>query len=219
MKILFLGDSITAGAGLSSAECAFPALVGKKLNCEVKNYGVGGTRIARQRIPSENTDFDEDFLKRAEKMDKQADKVFVFGGTNDFGHGDALIGNVADDTPYTFCGALNCLIDFLAKIYGMEKIYFILPIHRKDEKNKRGENSCKKTDVGTLGNYISAEKSVLKKRGVGYLDLRETIPVSKLKDLTIDGIHPKAEGHQRLAEAIVEYIEKESKKEKVLRAV
>ena len=73
MKILFLGDSITAGAGLAFPEDSFPSLVGKKLNCEIINYGVGGTRIARQRIPSENADFDEDFLKRVEKLDKQAD--------------------------------------------------------------------------------------------------------------------------------------------------
>ena len=47
MKILFLGDSITAGAGLDTKEEAFASLVGKSANAEVVNYGVGGTRIAR----------------------------------------------------------------------------------------------------------------------------------------------------------------------------
>ncbi len=206
MKILFLGDSITAGAGLAFPEDSFPSLVGKKLNCEIINYGVGGTRIARQRIPSENADFDEDFLKRVEKMDKQADKVFVFGGTNDFGHGDAPIGNVSDGTPYTFCGAVNCLIDRLSETYEKGDICFILPLHRKDEQNKRGENGCKTTDAGTLHDYVFAEESVLKKRKIKYLDLRESIPVNELQNLTIDGLHPTEKGHQRLAEAIVQYM-------------
>lgn len=219
MKILFLGDSITAGAGLACQEDSFPSVIGKKLNCEVKNYGVGGTRIARQKIPFETTDFDEDFLMRAEKMDKQADKVFVFGGTNDFGHGDAPIGVLSDGTPYTFCGALNCLIDRLEETYGRKNVTFILPLHRKDEQNKRGENGCKAEDVGTLDEYVDVEKNVLEKRNVAYFDVRESIPFSELQNLTIDGIHPTKAGHQRLAEAILRNIESQNINEKAERLV
>lgn len=115
MKILFLGDSITAGAGLNTKEEMFTALVGKMTKAEVKNYGIGGTRIARNSQSSADSSFDEDFLKRAEKMDKKADLVFVFGGTNDYGHGDAPIGEISDETPYTFYGAMNLLIRYLEK--------------------------------------------------------------------------------------------------------
>ena len=47
--------------------------------------------------------------------------VFVFGGTNDYGHGDAEIGTTEDNSPYTFCGGLNNLFAKLSAIYGKEK--------------------------------------------------------------------------------------------------
>ncbi|MGN1061934.1 MAG: SGNH/GDSL hydrolase family protein [Candidatus Scatosoma sp.] len=208
MKILFLGDSITAGAWLVSPALGFPALVGEKLHCEIKNYGVGGTRIARQRIPSEERSYDEDFLQRAEKMDKTADFVFVFGGTNDFGHGDAPIGNTDDVTPYTFCGALNCLTEYLRGVYGKDKVVFILPLHRTDEDNKRGENSCKQNEAGSLNDYIQAEIEVLTKQQTEFLDLRKKFPLSELNTLTVDGLHPTADGHAIIAEAIEAYVNK-----------
>ena len=35
-------------------------------------------------------------------MDSDADVVVVFGGTNDFGHGDAKLGTFESRDPYTF---------------------------------------------------------------------------------------------------------------------
>ncbi len=41
-------------------------------------------------------------------MDNDADIIIVFGGTNDFGNGDAPFGEMSDRTPYTFYGAYQC---------------------------------------------------------------------------------------------------------------
>lgn len=207
MKILFLGDSITAGAGLDTKEEAFASLVGKSANAEVVNYGVGGTRIARNSEPSKDASYDDDFLQRAENMDKNADFIFVFGGTNDYGHGDAPIGEISDETPYTFYGAMNLLVRYLEKIYGRDKTCFILPIHRKNEDDLFGDGS-KKIKSGTLTDYINAEIKVLNDDNIHYLDLREFFPIEKLDELTIDGLHPNAKGHRLIAEKIVAYINK-----------
>lgn len=203
MRIIFLGDSITAGAGAGTVGNMYTAQIEKLTGAEVLNYGVGGTRIARQTKPSADPSFDKDFLQRAQTMEKEADLVFVFGGTNDYGHGDAPIGAITDETPYTFCGALNSLIDYLSGVYGVEKLWFILPVHRKNEDNPHGEFGCKKIAAGSLSDYINAEISVLDNRGVGYLDLRDVIPADKLDELTADGVHPDATGHKLLAEAII----------------
>jgi lysophospholipase L1-like esterase len=159
MKINFLGDSITAGAAATTVENKYVSLVGKILGCETFNFGVSGTRIAKQTTPSECERYDEDFLERAKKMG-DADMVFVFGGTNDYGHGDAQIGNIDDETSYTFFGALNNLIKYLSEKYGKEKLRFILPIPRYNQASVYGEGR-KTTALYPLSDYINAEKKVL----------------------------------------------------------
>ena len=55
--------------------------------------------------------------------ENQVDTVFVFGGTNDYGHGDAPIGGFTDRTPDTFYGACHYLFSGLIKKYlGLKQI-------------------------------------------------------------------------------------------------
>jgi len=88
-KINFLGDSITEGHGASCVENRFTDIIAREEGIVMRNYGIGGTRFAKQAKPSENPRWDLDFLSRAKEMDEDADAVVIFGGTNDFGHGDA----------------------------------------------------------------------------------------------------------------------------------
>ena len=116
MKINFLGDSITEGVGASNIESCYVNQVAKILNCAVNNYGISGTRIARQKKPSSPLTFDLDFQLRAEIMDDTADYTVIFGGINDFSHGDAPLGDKFDNSPYTFCGGLKNLITTIKRI-------------------------------------------------------------------------------------------------------
>ena len=52
MRLLFLGDSITEGVGASAPENVYVNLVAKTMQFEVVNYGISGTRIARQTNPT-----------------------------------------------------------------------------------------------------------------------------------------------------------------------
>ena len=158
--VAFLGDSITEGVGASCVENRYTDVFARLTGGVALNYGISGTRIARQKVVTEDL-FDRDFNMRVEEMDASADVVVVFGGTNDFGHGDAPIGAITDETPYTFCGALNLLIDYLSGVYGVEKLRFILPVHRKNEDDPHGEFGCKKIAAGTLSDYIDAEISII----------------------------------------------------------
>ena len=112
MKINFLGDSITAGAGAEKVENMYTYLVAKRFCAQECNFGVCGTRIAKQVRRTQNPD-DDVFMRRALLMDKDADFTFVLGGTNDYGPGDAPIGPPDDRTPETFCGAVHTLINTL----------------------------------------------------------------------------------------------------------
>lgn len=210
MKINFLGDSITVGAAATTVENKYVSLVGKILGCETFNFGVSGTRIAKQTTPSECERYDEDFLERAKKMG-DADMVFVFGGTNDYGHGDAQIGNIDDETSYTFFGALNNLIKYLSEKYGKEKLRFILPIPRYNQASVYGEGR-KTTALYPLSDYINAEKKVLEARGIKYLDMSSMFPEPKTQnsgELFADGLHPTDKGHRMIAEYLSEYIKKQ----------
>lgn len=115
-KAIFLGDSITEGVGVSDESKTYWSLVGKALNLQVKHYGVSGTRIAPQLVEI-NKDWSESFIDRAKIMDKDADIVCVFGGTNDYGHGDLPIGKLGDTLPVTFYRALHTLFTYLYQTY------------------------------------------------------------------------------------------------------
>lgn len=208
-KISFLGDSITEGAGASKIENNYVNKVGEKLGVESLNFGVGGTRIAKQNGDG-NDRYAEYFLLRAKKMPKDADLVFVFGGTNDFGHGDAPIGNINDRTDLTFYGALNNLIEYLIETFGKEKIRFILPLARFDQDNPFGEGNKKEPSL-TLKGYVDIIREVLDEFGIESLDLSDSFskPLTNKGDrLTVDGLHPNDLGHKIIADKIVEYIQK-----------
>ena len=106
--ISFLGDSITEGCGASSVEKRFDEVLMEMAElADVNNYGIGGTRIARQqKINPDTVVWDENsYCERFDKVE-EADIIVVFGGTNDYGHGDAPFGTFDDRTPDTYCGAL-----------------------------------------------------------------------------------------------------------------
>ncbi|MBQ8658230.1 MAG: SGNH/GDSL hydrolase family protein [Clostridia bacterium] len=158
MKLLFLGDSITEGVGAFAPEKNYVNLVARKLDCEVLNYGVSGTRIARRKKRSEPLSFDWDFVSRATVMEREADLIFVFGGTNDYGHGDAEIGEKGSFDPYTFCGSVNALISYLVSSYGKEKLCFILPLRRYDEVGIRRKSLEEFVDI--LRAAVKEKKSI-----------------------------------------------------------
>ena len=211
MKLLFLGDSITQGVGASQEESNYVSLVGKMLDCEVVNYGVSGTRIGRQTYVYGCQLWNYDFRLRAQIMDEQADMVFVFGGTNDYGHGRLILGKVDERTPNSFCNELRLLIEDLIQKYGKDKLCFILPIRRYDEEPVccKGENG---DEMGVnLSEYVNAMRYILNEYEIAFLDLYTNgIPkplVDIGDDYTVDGVHPNDKGYFLIAEKICQYIQ------------
>lgn len=138
-------------------------------------------------------------------MKNDADFVFVFGGINDYGHGDALMGNIEDKTPDTFCGALNNLVDELLKYYKSEQIVFILPLYRINEDNPYGEPG-QTLNRGPLSAYRETIKNILDKRNIKVLYIKDKIGKAEDNPLLLDGLHPNDLGHKKIAELISEYI-------------
>lgn len=208
MKINFLGDSITQGASAERPENMYTTLVANYFHAEECNFGVGGTRIAKQIKRTNNPD-DDVFMRRAVKLHRDADFTFVFGGTNDYGHGDAKLGVFNDRDDYTFYGAFHNLVAYLVSVFSKEKLCFILPIPRFDQDNPYGDGS-KEVPIAPMSAYIEAEKEVLAYYGVEYLDLSDKfyIPTMQRDDgnLYADGLHPNPKGHRVLANCLIEYL-------------
>ena len=208
-KINFLGDSITEGAGTSSHDKMFTMLIEREYGAICQNYGIGGTRIARQKTPTEEK-FDRDFISRVPEMDNDADIVVVFGGTNDFGHGDAPLGTMNDRTPYTFYGALHCLYTALTEKYPDVPVVILTPLHRWNEDSPKGDN--KPEPVGTLKEYVNIIREVAEYYSLPVLDLfkesglQPKIPVIQQKYVP-DGLHPNDDGNAILAHKIARFLE------------
>ena len=208
-KINFLGDSITEGAGVSDPANIFHARMAR--DCDLaaaRSYGIGGTRIARQQVPS-NPVWDLDFITRAATMDEDADVVVVFGGTNDFGHGDAPLGTFADRTPDTFYGAMHTLCCNLIAKYPEALIVFMTPLHRGNEDNERGDGN--KPPYGTLKVYVDIIKEVTAYYSLPTLDLWSCSGIQPRVD-TIrvrycpDQLHPNDAGHAIIAARLTGFL-------------
>lgn len=201
LTINFLGDSITEGHGTSAPYMVFHQIIKDKYNMKhAYNYGVGGTRIARQIVPTkESTRFDLTFELRSEIMDKNADAIVVFGGTNDYGHGDAPFGTLESEDIYTFCGAVNSLIKTLKHNFPKAKLIFMTPIHRVREDQPSMPDSKK------LEDYVNAILMICQNNNVPVIDLFKINPLDPTDmDIVPDGLHPNDKGHAIMAQVIAE---------------
>lgn len=204
-KVSFLGDSITEGCGASEYKKCYVALFQSAYpDATIANYGVGGTRIARQHGANPDYKNDHDFMERAEAMQKNADLVVVFGGTNDYGHGNAKLGDFGDSDPYTFYGATNILFEQLIKDNPHAKILILTPLHRLNEKNANQNGYV-------LEDYVKALREMAEEFSFPVLDLFKNSGMNPAKgtiqvDYMPDGLHPNDAGYRRLFEQIDLYI-------------
>ena len=209
-KILFLGDSITEGCGASDVSKCFVSLIAERDYAICKNYGIGGTRIARQSKSSAEPRWDMDYMSRVAEMDEEADIVVVFGGTNDFGHGDSELGTMESRSEYTFYGALHNLYISLIEKYPGTPIVVLTPLHRLNEDNVRGDG-YKTNGLAPLKTYVDIIREVAEYYSLPVLDLyansglQPKVPVIQEKFMP-DGLHPCDAGYDILANKITQFL-------------
>lgn len=204
-KIAFLGDSITEGCGVSDPANFYWNAFARATGAQCFGYGIGGTRIAPQRVPSINPRHDRYFASRVEDMIPDADVVVVFGGTNDYGHGDAAFGTMDDRTEETFCGAFHCLLQKLIARYPNAQLVIMTPLHRLNEKTVYDEYGMRQT--ACLQDYVDAISEIAAYYAIPVLDLyrvsglQPAVPVLQEQYMP-DGLHPNDAGHERIAQKL-----------------
>lgn len=213
--ISFLGDSITEGVGVENKLNRYDNVILNK--CELKqvyNYGVSGTRIAHQIKPSEKPRHDLNFCGRAYDINSNSDIIVVYGGVNDYIHGDAYFGKLTDKTPETFCGAVYFLMNLLTEKYKNAKILFLTPAHLCYDIVRDylpSPRKMKKEDAKPLNEYGKVIEKIGKSFNIPVLNLYECLNInpnniSDKQEYTIDGLHFNDKGHQLLADLIIEYL-------------
>lgn len=214
LKINFLGDSITQGVGTSSKETIYHAVLAKEVGLsQANNYGISGTRFAIQKGTEKQPKDDyvdiNSFCERFDKMD-DADAVVVFGGTNDYGHGDAPLGSFADRTPDTFYGACHYLFSGLIRKYLGKPIVIMTPLHRTNEQEV--PDIKMPGDYGDLKTYVNIIREVAEFYSLPVLDLFKTSglqpAIKEIQDTYIpDGLHPNDKGHEVIAHKLRLFLE------------
>jgi len=206
--IAFLGDSITKGIGASNEDNMYVNVFADMTGAKVFNYGISGTRFAKQIRPSEVPSYDQDFILRVPMMEKDIDAVVVFGGTNDFGHGDAPFGEITDENLSTFCGACDYLMKILIEKYPSKPIIFMTPLHRLTEEHLVNEIGLPRK---ALKDYVDIIRQKAEKYSIPVLDLyaksgmQPNVEVQN-KLYFADGLHPNDMGHKRIAYLLKQFL-------------
>lgn len=214
-NINVLGDSLTAGMGARTPDKAYPVILSRLTGANVNNYGLGCSRITD--IVSDNSN-PASFVDRMYAMDKTADLVVVFGGTNDFWYGDCPIGNRTDTRADTFYGALNTMIPYLKSAHAGADIVFVVPYQQSkdaDEFQPYKRSTYGNFGTGTLNDYRIAMLDRCEYYGIPVLDLymdydlntvdnREAL--EKYGNYLCDGCHLNDAGYNLLARKIYQFI-------------
>lgn len=177
--ILFYGDSLTAGYGLSSPEEAFPAKVEKKLNqngnvCKVINAGLSGETSAGG-------------LSRLDWVLRQPVDIFVL----ELGANDGLRGLPLDQTQKN----LQSIIDKVKQKYPKAKIVIagmMVPPNLGNEYTKKFQQifpELAKKNNATLIPFL----------------LQDVAGNEKLNQA--DGIHPNVQGHNIVTETVYKVLQ------------
>lgn len=204
-KINFLGDSITEGCGTSAPEKIFLNVLKKRCAlAEARNYGIGGTRIA-DYIGEDPGQWGPSFAARFSEMADDADAVVVFGGTNDFGHGNAPLGKFGDTAPDTFYGAWDFLIRGLYEKYPDARLVIMTPLHRREELEKNPASGR------VFRDYVYAIKEMAEYYSVPVLDLYAVSGIQpaielKKEQLIPDGLHPNDRGHEIITDCLERFL-------------
>lgn len=215
-KVNFLGDSITEGVGVSDQNNRYDNRIAKILEFSANNnYSISGSRLAHQSYPSEKPRYDLCFCGRAYDMDTTADMVVVYGGVNDYIHGDAPFGEIGDTVPSTFCGGVYFLMNYLRETYKDKPIIFMTParcfLRNLVDDLIPSVHAAKRVPGKPLINYVDVIIETAKQFDIKVLDLYRNLGVDphipeQFQKYTKDGLHFNDEGHALLAQKLEELI-------------
>ncbi len=159
------------------------------------------------------TEYFEERKAQLENLNlKKTDIVIIEHCLNDY-HCAVPIGDINNDSIYTYLGALRTVVESLRSINPDIRIIFVSPT----EKWMPDGVNAKDYDYGggVLDDYVRAQREAAEELGVEYIylyDLYDTPgldenggPISGI-GYTVDGTHPNMYGRKLIAQTIADYL-------------
>ena len=218
LNVLCLGDSTTAGQGLTT-ETRWTNVLASKYGWNLTNKSQGGISLSSYYYTA-NGKSDVSIAKKAEilkTMTTKPDVIIVWGGHNDTSYRYSPLGTWDDETTDSFKGALKYIAE-LADEYAPDATLFVLtPLWTTE-----APSTLKVPENTTDNNWMFVDAIYEGAEAYGWIpvnmDLCGITPFTK-SGLLLDNIHPNEAG----TEKIVEYLSEElasyganSKKETII---
>ena len=206
LKVSILGDSIsTINYGGVNASNYWIGLCESNLNWTTYIDAIVGSPIADFGVV---TPFSDDTRWQTLNNSFTPDLILIFGGTNDFGARDVLLGSVNDDpiiNKDTFYGGMKYLLSSVLADNPTSKVIFMLPIRRG--KVGEGNPSFNSDTSQYLSEFITASKYVCNLYNVDYIDLYDLSGLTNENMIpnvlySSDGVHPNVLGHEKIFETL-----------------
>lgn len=185
-RVLFHGDSITHGHGVTSPRETYVSQVAEKLGCVPLNYGFGGTAWA------------DNIVAQTIAVRNDWDVLLIMLGTNSFA------GNDADGKPETAAQYAAKYGAFLATIRAAapkKPILCVTPILNKADLERGSNQNGERPEL-----YRQGIAAVVKQRQSSDANLYLADGLAMVNDplflLVTDRVHPNDAGMYRIAEGV-----------------
>jgi len=217
--IAFLGDSITEGVGVADiANNRYDHVLARECNLKkTYNYGIGGSRLAHQSRASDFPRWDLCFCGRAYNIENNVDLVVVYGGVNDYLHGDAPFGSIGDTTPNSFCGGVFFLMNTLKEKFisrGIPVVFMTPACCTRPDFNdlQVSTHPNKKADAKPLLSYVEVIQKTAEQFQIPVLHLYNNLGIDPkesedCKQYTADGLHFNDAGQYVLAQKLKAFLQ------------
>ena len=204
LNVLCLGDSITAGQGLTT-DTRWTNVLASKYSWNLTNKSQGGISLSSYYYTA-NGKSDVSIAKKAEilkTMTTKPDVIIVWGGHNDTSYRYSPLGTWDDETTNSFKGALKHIAELAAEYAPDAALFVLTPLWTTE-----APSTLKVPENTTDNNWMFVDAIYEGAEAYGWIpvnmDLCGITPFTK-SGLLLDNIHPNEAG----TEKIVEYLSEE----------